>query len=57
MDVARPYITGEKNDIFTDLMKQKTDKTKEINNQIKVIDEKIKTEFTKKMAIEEDFNG
>ena len=74
MDVARPYITGEKNDIFTDLMKQKTDKTKEINNiqdklwkkeseleeinnQIKVIDEKIKTEFTKKMSIEEDFNG
>lgn len=74
MDVARPYITGEKNDIFTDLMKQKTDKTKEINNiqdklwkkeseleeinnQIKVIDEKIKTEFAKKMSIEEDFNG
>ena len=74
MDVARPYITGEKDNIFTDLMKQKTDKTneinnlqsklwkkeselKEINNQIKVIDEKIKTEFTKKISIEEDFNG
>lgn len=74
MDVARPYITGEKDNIFTDLMKQKTDKTKEIdnlqsklwekeseldeiNNQIKLIDEKIKTEFTKKMSIEEDFNG
>ncbi len=74
MDVARPYITGEKDDIFTDLMKQKTDKTKEIDNiqsklfekereleeinyKIKAIDEKIKTEFTKKMSIEEDFHN
>ena len=74
MDVARPYILGEKDDIFTDLMKQKTDKTKEIDNiksklwekerelneindKIKAIDEKIKTEFTKKMSIEEDFHG
>ena len=74
MDVARPYITGEKDDIFTDLMKQKTDKTKEIDNiqsklwekereleeindKIKAIDEKIKTEFIKKMSIEEDFHG
>lgn len=73
MDVARPYITGEKDDIFTDLMKQKTDKTKEIDNiksklwekereleeindKIKATDEKIKTEFTKKMSIEEDFH-
>ena len=32
MEVARPYITGEKDNIFTDLMKQKTDKTKEIDN-------------------------
>lgn len=74
MVVAKPYISGEKDNIFTDLMKQKTDKTKEINNlqdklwkkeseleeinnQIKLIDEKIKTEFTKKMSIEKDFNG
>lgn len=74
MDVARPYITGEKDDIFTDLIKQKTDKTKEIENiqsklfekereleeinyKIKVTDEKIKTEFIKKMSIEEDFHG
>ena len=74
MDVARPYISGEKVDIFTDLMKQKTDKTKEIDNiksklwekereleeindKIKATDEKIKTEFTKKMSIEEDFHG
>ena len=74
MEVARPYITGEKDNIFTDLMKQKTDKTKEIDNiqsklfekereleeinyKIKVTDEKIKTEFIKKMSIEEDFHG
>ena len=74
MDVARPYISGEKDDIFTELMKQKTDKTKEIDNiqrklwekerelqeindKIKATDEKIKTEFTKKMSIEEDFHG
>ena len=73
MDVARPYISGEKDDIFTELMKQKTDKTKEIgiiqrklwekerelqeiNDKIKATDEKIKTEFTKKMSIEEDFH-
>ena len=72
--MARPYILGEKDDIFTDLMKQKNDKTKEIDNiksklwekereleeindKIKAIDEKIKTEFTKKMSIEEDFHG
>lgn len=74
MEVARPYITGEKDNIFTDLMKQKTDKTKEIDNiqsklfekereleeinyKIKVTDEKIKTEFIKKMSIEEDFHN
>ena len=74
MEVARPYITGEKDNIFTDLMKQKTEKTKEIDNiqsklfekereleeinyKIKAIDEKIKTEFTKKMSIEEDFHN
>ena len=74
MEVARPYITCEKDNIFTDLMKQKTDKTKEIDNiqsklfekerelkeinyKIKVTDEKIKTEFIKKMSIEEDFHG
>lgn len=74
MDVARHYITGEKDDIFTDLMKQKTDKTKEIDNiqsklfekereleeinyKIKATDEKIKTEFIKKMSIEEDFHN
>ena len=74
MKVARPYITGEKDNIFTDLMKQKTDKTKEIDNiqsklfekereleeinyKIKATDEKIKTEFIKKMSIEEDFHN
>lgn len=74
MEVARPYITGEKDNIFTDLMKQKTDKTKEIDNiqsklfekerelkeinyKIKVTEEKIKTEFIKKMSIEDDFHG
>lgn len=68
MVVARPYISGEKDNVYTELTKQKADVVKqintlqdklwqkesklaEINHQFEEIDEKIKTEFTKKMAI------
>lgn len=74
MEVAKPYISGEKDNVYDELTKQKTDiekqintlqdklwqkeiKLEEINQQFLAIDEKIKTEFTKKMSIEEDFNG
>lgn len=72
MDVARPYIKGEMDNVFSNLLKQKTDKTneinhlqdklwkkenelEEINDKIKEIDEKIKSEFVKKINIEKDF--
>lgn len=74
MVVAKPYISGEKDNVYTELTKQKADivkaintlqdklwqkesKLAEINHQFEEIDEKIKTEFSKKMSIEEDFNG
>lgn len=74
MEVAKPYITGDKDNVYTELTKKKADmvneinvlqdklwqkqcKLEQINQQFVAIDEKIKTEFSKKMSIEEDFNG
>ena len=71
MEVAKPYYTGTQYDDLMKLRKQKEsevsvaqhalwDKERELNQvkrDIEALDGKIKTEFTKKMAIEEDFNG
>lgn len=71
MEVAKPYYEGTQYNDLMILLKQKVsevneaqsklwDKEREMNQvkqDIEALDGKIKTEFTKKMSIEEDFNG
>ena len=71
MEVAKPYYEGTQYNDLMKLLKQKVsevneaqsklwDKEREMNQvkqDIEALDGKIKTEFTKKMSIEEDFNG
>ena len=71
MEVAKPYYEGTKYNDLMKLRKEKEsevsvaqhalwDKERELNQvkrDIEALDGKIKTEFTKKMSIEEDFNG